>query len=271
MRSWLAARTDVPIIGQFFREEWAVYFFSWGGMLFDLLIVPLIAWRRTRWFAVMGAIAFHLLNARLFSIGIFPWLMLVVSTVFFDPGWPRKVFAFIQRTPGEAPAPWPISRVVLALGGAYVAFQVAFPLRHFLYPGPVAWTEEGHRFSWRMKLRDKEAVVRFVTRDPATGESWTEPMGNLTSKQRREMAARPDMILQYVHHLAEIYREERGEVEIYATAKVSLNGRAPQLLVDPAVDLAKQPHDLRHASWIRPFDASATEKLKRRALEMDEE
>ncbi len=85
------------------------------------------------------------------------------------------------------------------------------------------------------------------------------------------MAARPDMILQYVHHLAEIYREERGEVEIYATAKVSLNGRAPQLLVDPAVDLAKQPRDLRHASWIRPFDASATEKLTRGALEMDEE
>jgi hypothetical protein len=271
MRSWLAARSDIPMIGRFFREEWAVYFFSWGGMLFDLLVVPLIAWRRTRIFAVAGAIAFHLLNARLFSIGIFPWMMLVVSTVFFDPGWPRKVFAFIERTPGEAPPPWPISRVVAALVGAYLAFQVAFPLRHFLYPGPVAWNEEGHRFSWRMKLRDKEAVVKFTTRDPVTGETWTEPMGNLTSKQRREMAARPDMILQYVHHLAEIYREERGEVEIYATAKVSLNGRAPQLLIDPTVDLAKQPHDLRHASWIRPFDATATARLTRGGLGPDEE
>jgi vitamin K-dependent gamma-carboxylase-like protein len=271
MRSWLAARSDIAIIGQFFREEWAVYFFSWGGLLFDLLIVPLIAWRRTRLLAVVGAIAFHLLNARLFSIGIFPWLMLTVSTVFFEPGWPRKVFAFIERTPGDAPPPWPVSRTVLSLGVGYLAFQVAFPLRHFLYPGPVAWTEEGHRFSWRMKLRDKEASVRIVSRDAKTGESWTEPLGNLTSRQRRDMAAHPDMILQYAHHLAEIYREEGREVEIHATAKVSLNGRAPQLLVDPAVDLAKQPRNLWHASWIRPFDASATARLTEDALEMDDE
>ena len=270
MRSWLAARTDVPILGRFFREQWAGFLFSWGGLLFDLTIVPLLAWRRTRPFAFVGAVLFHLMNARLFEIGIFPWLMLSVSTLFFDPGWPRKVFAFIDRTPGQAPAPWPVRRTVLAVGGAYLALQVAFPLRHLLYPGPVAWTEEGHRFSWRMKLRDKEAAVQIRVRDAKSGESWIEPLGDLTTKQRRTMAAHPDMILQYAHYLARLYREDQREVEVYAVAKVSLNGRAPQLLVDPAVDLAKQPRDLRHAAWIRPFDARATEKLAEDALEVEE-
>jgi hypothetical protein len=271
MGAWVAGRDDFPIIGRFFRHASAGLVFSWGGLAFDLLIVPLIAWRRTRPYAFVAAVLFHLMNAKLFSIGIFPWLMLAVSTVFFDPGWPRKVFAFIDRTPGEAPAASPARRLVLALGGAYLALQLAVPLRHHLYPGPVAWTEEGHRFSWRMKLRDKEASVRLTTRDKKTGETWTEALGDLTTKQRRTMAAHPDMILQYVQHLAEIYREEGRDVEIYATARVSLNGRAPQLMVDPTVDLARQPRDLRHASWIRPFDASATERLARGALEFEEE
>jgi hypothetical protein len=271
MGSWVAGRDDFPIIGRFFRHASAGLVFSWGGLAFDLLIVPLIAWRRTRPYAFVAAVLFHLMNAKLFSIGIFPWLMLAVSTVFFDPGWPRKVFAFIDRTPGETPAVFPARRLVLALGGAYLALQLALPLRHHLYPGPVAWTEEGHRFSWRMKLRDKEASVRLTTRDKKTGETWTEALGDLTTKQRRTMAAHPDMILQYVQHLAEIYREEGRDVEIYATARVSLNGRAPQLMVDPTVDLARQPRDLRHASWIRPFDASATERLARGALEFEEE
>ena len=122
---------------------------------------------------------------------------------------------------------FPARRLVLALGGAYLALQLAVPLRHHLYPGPVAWTEEGHRFSWRMKLRDKEASVRLTTRDPKTGETWTEPLGNLTTKQRRTMAAHPDMILQYVHHLAEIYREEGRDVEITPRPRCRSTGARP--------------------------------------------
>jgi tellurite resistance protein TehA-like permease len=31
---------------------------------------------------------------------------------------------------------------------AFVALQIALPLRHLLYPGDVTWTEYGHRFSY---------------------------------------------------------------------------------------------------------------------------
>ncbi|MBC8098904.1 MAG: HTTM domain-containing protein, partial [Armatimonadetes bacterium] len=67
MRMWLAARTDFPVIGMWFTEEWMVYLFSYGGLLFDLLIVPLLLWRRTRWAALAVAIGFHLTNYGLFE------------------------------------------------------------------------------------------------------------------------------------------------------------------------------------------------------------
>jgi hypothetical protein len=39
----------------------------------------------------------------------------------------------------------------------FLMVWVLFPLRHhFLYEGDVVWNEQGHNFSWRMKLRDKQ-------------------------------------------------------------------------------------------------------------------
>jgi hypothetical protein len=130
-------------------------------------------------------------------------------------------------------------------------------LRHLLYPGDVAWTEEGHRFSWRMKLRDKSGSVQLRVRDSVTGKEWIDSLDELTKRQRRKMATHPDMLLQYAHHLARRHAAEGRTVEVYAAAEVSLNGREQQLLVDPGVDLSKEPRNLWPASWILPFDRAA--------------
>jgi len=39
------------------------------------------------------------------------------------------------------------------------------PLRHLLYPGYVSWNEQGHRFAWQMKLRDKEGFANGKIRE----------------------------------------------------------------------------------------------------------
>ena len=55
-----------------------------------------------------------------------------------------------------------------------------------------------------------------------------------------KMTTHPDMALQYSHFLAELKRREGYEnVEVRAQVMVSLNGRKPQLLIDPAADLTK--------------------------------
>jgi hypothetical protein len=248
-----------------------------GGVLLDLLIVPLLLWKRTRVYAFVAAAAFHLLNARLFNIGIFPWFMLLATLLFFPPDLPRRIVratGFVLSARYRRPRPTSTTtsqvtaslsrreRAVVAVLGVYFAIQILLPLRHFLYPGDVNWTEEGHNFSWHMKLRDKEGRAAFTISDPASGQEWKVSLRKyLTSRQRSKVVTRPDMILQFSHYLAEEKRREGFEnVEVRVRAMTSLNGRERQLLIDPAVDLAKQPRNLLPASWIMPL----TEPLVRR-------
>ncbi|HMO04050.1 MAG TPA: HTTM domain-containing protein [Kiritimatiellia bacterium] len=256
VRTWLAGRADLPVIGPWLTHEFAPTFFAYGGLLYDLLVVPLLLWRRTRWLAVAMTVFFHLTNATLFDIGIFPWMMLASTFLFFPP---EQIARLVSR--GRAPVtPAKPERTVvrpalLVALAAYAAVQLLLPLRHWVYPGDVAWTEEGHRFSWRMKLRSKQGWVTYRVVEPATGRTDTvRPEQFMTGWQAVRMATRPDMILQGAHWLAaEQERAGQPRPQVYADAWCVLNGRAPRRLIDPATDLAAQPRSLAPAPWITPF------------------
>lgn len=263
MGLWLSERALFPVVGPLLAQPWAGVLFSYAGLAFDLLIVPLLLWRRSRALAVVLALGFHLTNAWLFTIGVFPWMMIAATTLFFEPDWPRRAWRRLAREPGAwpaeglgtaAPVGWP--RWGLRLFTAYALFQILVPLRHFAYPGVVHWTEEGHRFSWHMKLRDKEARALFIVTDRATHRTTiVDPASLLAPWQVDEMASRPDMIQQFAHHLAE---RHGGDVRVGAEAWASLNGRPEQQLVAPTVDLAGLPRSLWSAPWIRsPAEATA--------------
>jgi hypothetical protein len=138
----------------------------------------------------------------------------------------------------------------------FIGLQILVPLRYLLYPGNVSWTEEGHRFAWMMKLRDKDASAQFTVRDPASGREWrVSPERYLMRHQVGEMESRPDMILQFAHYLTRVWAEERNiaGVEVRARVCASLNGRPPALLIDPQRDLARVERSLRHADWVLPL------------------
>ena len=101
MRTWLRPLTRMPGVGPIFTADWVVYSFVIGGLMLDLLVVPLLLWRRTRLFAFAAAVVFNLINAVIFDIGIFPWLMLGALLIFFPPDLMRR-FARAFMSPGEA-------------------------------------------------------------------------------------------------------------------------------------------------------------------------
>jgi len=197
----------------------------------------------------------------MFEIGIFPLLMVAATTIFFPSDWLRPEES--RRTAGsesaDVHAPQPLSgrqRWTLAALGLYLAWQALMPFRHWLYPGPVSWTEEGHRFSWHMKLRTKSATVVFHAYDDEGQQLTTFPAPEeiLLPRQRDVMSERPDMLLQYAHFVRDgLQRQGHRNVHVWADEKASLNGRKPQPLVDPNVDLAAQPRNLWHADWIVPL------------------
>ena len=268
MRIWLSPLTRAPGFGHLFASDWVVYSFVIGGLLIDLLVVPLLLWRRTRLFAFAGAVVFNLINAVIFEIGIFPWLMLGALLIYFPPDLLRR-FARAFMSPGEGflDAPQAAIRprssrtlsgsqkLIVGLLAAYLAVQLILPLRHYVYPGNVSWTEEGHNFAWHMKLRTKSGEAVFTVTHPRTGQTWTiKPEDQLESHQVTKMATKPDLILLFGHHLAEQKRREGyDDVEVRARAMVSLNGRQPQLLIDPNVDLTKERVSLLPARWIVPL------------------
>jgi vitamin K-dependent gamma-carboxylase len=142
------------------------------------------------------------------------------------------------------------------VAGAFLALQVLMPLRHFVIPGNVSWTEEGHRWAWHMKLRDKEAEARFEVADANDARAIVDPSAYLTDWQYEEMSTRPDMIVQFARHVrADYARRGLGEVAVRGEVFASLNGREFQLMLDPEVDLASLERQgvLGHADWIVPL------------------
>ncbi len=275
MRKWLSDRTDFPIIGSYFTEEWMVFLLAYGGIFLDLLAVPLLLWRRTRWGMVGLLVCFHLMNDKLFTIGIFPYLMIAVTPLFFPLPW-RCRFGLkgVFGSRVSAGAAWESKncsletgaasgyrKLVLGLLGVYALIQMAVPLRHYLYPGFVNWTEEGHKFAWHMKLRSKRGEVVYAVTESGRDEVWSVyPEDHLVDWQVRKMSIRPDMILTFAHYIALLEGEEEDRpVEVRAEAWCSLNGRDRELLVNPRIDLTGRSRSLAPADWIVPLTSPLTQ------------
>ncbi len=259
MRQVLEAKQDHFLIGTICTEEWFVLAFVWSGMLFDLLIVALLLYSRTRILGFGLCLVFHLLNASLFRIGVFPWLMILATTIFFLPDWPRKLLtsffgqqkAISSYKLAGASRLRPLLYSFLAL---FVGLQVILPLRHLAVNENTSWTERNHHFSWHMKLRGKVSAVRFYTRNEATNQ-WAlfSVKEHLKLHQLMRMSRDPFMIRDFALFIEDYYRKLGiAEVEVRVFILSSLNGRKPQLLINPSVDLtkAKLPSD-----WIMPLEA----------------
>jgi hypothetical protein len=291
LRIWLSARTDFPLLGPLFDLAWMPYLMSWGGMLFDLTIPFLLLYRPTRIWAYCAVIGFHTVTGLLFPIGLFPLIMIVCTLVFFSADELRQALLWVGiRIPGahaltpapvlspvtQAPAgrPFPEARVVPAPAGArpsparprarmavplltlFFVGQLLVAFRHWYYPGDVLWTEEGFRYAWHVMLVEKTGHVTYWVEDPARGTVFpVYPSDYLTYQQEKQMSFQPDMILEFAHYLAARLRAQgMANVAIRAEAYVSLNGRPSRLLIDPAVDLTRIPHNLAPKPWILPAD-----------------
>ncbi len=67
--------------------------YGWAGAGFDLTIVAWMLWGRSRPLAFAVLIVFHLITGQLFMIGVFPYMMIAASLIFFSPEWPRRLIA----------------------------------------------------------------------------------------------------------------------------------------------------------------------------------
>jgi len=267
MRIWLAARSDLPIIGEFLAQTWVAYAASWTGALYDLTIPIWLLWARTRKWAYLAVIVFHLMTSVLFNIGMFPWIMMVATLVFFPPD---RVSGVVGRLGQRMKFHRSVSQPVETPGGAsvkasayhlktwsfnilavYAVVQIALPLRSYFYPQQGAWDGHGFNFAWRVMLVEKTGYVEFYACNPVTGKRECLSVDHLiTPRQRVMMAQDPGMIAQLARRLAEDFPTMgKSGWEVRADAWATLNGRPSQRLIRPDVNLAGPlPTD-----WIVPL------------------
>ncbi len=262
LRAWLAARTDIGPIDAVLTNANVVWTMTYGALALDLLVVPLLLWRRTRAAAFVVVTCFHLLNAWLFGLFIFPWLMIAATTIFFAPDWPERVLAAwrsrTHATPGatgDRPAA-PTGRnaslrpVLVGALAIWVVVQLTLPLRHYAIDGSPNWTEQGHRFAWHMKLRDKSGTATFHVGDAGSAVP-VDPADHLGDHQLNRLAGHPERLVHFARHLSALH----DGAEVRVDTSVSLNGRRPQPIVDPDVDLASVPLvDWGRRPWILPLE-----------------
>ncbi|QMU63638.1 MAG: HTTM domain-containing protein [Flavobacteriaceae bacterium] len=267
LKIWLPARYDIPLLGDLFQKEWVHYFMSWGGMLYDLTIPFLLFYKRTRIFAFILVVIFHILTRVLFPIGIFPFVMIFATLIFFGPAFHENIIGILKRR-FRLPqikigkilrwAPTVKNKLLVASFILFFTVQLLFPFRYLLYPGELFWTEEGYRFSWRVMLMEKAGYAQFKVVNPETNKQfYIRNHHFLNSFQEKQMQTQPDFILQYAHFLAAHYKKQGiKNPEVYVESYVALNGRRSQPYIDPNIDLTKIKESFKHKDWILPFNDS---------------
>lgn len=263
---WLPTKFDTPLLGSLMHQRWMHYAFSWSGALYDLFIPFLLLWQRTRIWAFAAVVFFHVITRILFPIGMFPYIMIASTLIFFHPSFHNKVLGLLAQLLGinktqfdQAPAlqqnsmPWASFR--LGLITVVVGIQLLFPWRFLLYPGNLFWTEQGFRFSWRVMLIEKTGYAQFKIVNGQTGKRfYVQNEDFLTAFQQKQMATQPDFIIEYAHYLGQHFASQGHEnVEVYVESYVALNGRKHQQFIDPDVNLMTIENNLQHRSYVLPL------------------
>jgi len=255
MGIWLKAHSDFPIIGKLFDYQWIAIAMSWAGAVYDLTIPLWLSWRKTRWIAYITVIGFHIMTGMLFPIGMFPYVMIASTLIFFSgedyQKLPRLLGIHLSDE-SKSTQPRAIPKLHLLILIPFFIFQLLMPLRHYLYAGDVNWTMEGYRFSWRVMLNEKTGFVTFYIVDETTNQRQiVYGREYLTDQQVRHMSYQPDMIVSFAHYLATQHNfDSSHDIAVYAEVYVAHNGKSSRLLIDRDQNLLDVSLDIFADDWI---------------------
>jgi hypothetical protein len=254
LATWLPAKAGLPFIGSLLDYKLTAYVFSWFGATFDLTVAFFLFWRRSRIWAYIAVVIFHISTWVLFPIGMFPFFMIGLTLIFFDHQYLDRMA--LGKTAHNFKTPMLTRRVIKGGVLLYAIVQLLLPVRFLLYPTNLFWTEEAYRFSWRVMLMEKSGYINFTVIDANNPDLKEEVSNNdhLSLNQVKMMATQPDMIVQFAHYLEDHYKGKGLEKpEVYAYSYVSLNGKGSKAFIDPNANLAEVNLDLGTRDYVLPY------------------
>lgn len=274
------------------QEQVSLYIVHLGGLSIDLVSGFLLLFDKTRPIAFVFLGMFHLMNSQLFSIGMFPWMMLATMPLFCYPDWPRGLlhkFPHVMKIvlpadlslqssthciydkksikPDEKqksslpqdknPPPTSPSRyhkIMVAMLFSYVGTQCVLPYSHGITKGYNHWTQGLYGYSWDMMVHTWNLQHLKITYvDKQSGEEgYLNPKAWVLGGR---WSSHPDMIKQYAHCVEErLATYNITDIELHVDVWRALNDRFQQRSVDPRVNLLEAPWGVfTETPWILPL------------------
>jgi len=257
---WLPAQDTLPVIGGLLKYEATAYIMSWAGAIYDLTIPFFLLSKRFRWPAYAAVVGFHVVTWAMFQIGMFPFIMIASTLIFFSAAFHQRLHALVGIRYGETESEptmgveWTTQPLVRLAVVAVICFQLVFPFRHMMYDGNLYWHEQGYRFGWRVMLTEKAGYAQFKVEDTQGRFIYVDNRDFLMPVQEKMMSTQPDFMLQYAQFLKDEYTAQGVDVKAVTTeAFVTLNGRSSRPFIDSSVDLSSIEDSWQQKDWILPF------------------
>lgn len=262
LKLWLPAFSHFYIIGDYLEKDWVAYLFCWFGCIYDLSIGFLLFNKRTVNFAYILVLIFHLATALFFNIGMFPYIMIVITTIFFKTETHEFVLLKLKKITSykiqsiTVNNSYALPSILIYFFCIYFFIQCITPFRYLLYDGKLFWTEQGYRFSWRVMLMEKAGTAFFYVKDSKTNrEIEIDNKQYLTYMQEKQMSTQPDMMVDYAKFLKKEY-EAKGFInpKVRAQSFVTLNGKGSKEMINDTVDLSAESNSfLKNKTWIKKY------------------
>ena len=240
----------------FFNKEIIIMSVSYLGLIFDLSVGFFLFFKRTRFFAFLAIVLFHLTNYWIFNdvgeIGIFPFLMISTIVIFIDPISLNKLFHLNDKPVIQKTNSIFLNNFLVV----FLVIQIILPFRHFLFDGHVDYNGIGQRFSWRMKIMYKESEIDYFITNIMTREKYNVNIKTmLTNRQYNNLKYFPDLIVPLAKKI-QIEAMEKFDIKhakITCEYQTSFMGKNKQLLFSPTLDLTKIKESQLPNKWLFPL------------------
>lgn len=274
------------------QEQVSLYIVHLGGLFIDFFSGFLLLFDQTRPVAFLFLGMFHLMNSQLFSIGMFPWMMLATMPLFCHTDWPRglvpKFPQFLRFIlPSDLPVqssqhciynkksikpdekqkssvsqdrnppptkPSTYHKVMSCVLLAYVSTQCFLPYSHGITKGYNHWTQGLYGYSWDMMVHTWNLQHLKITYiDKETGEEgYLNPKAWVLSGR---WSSHPDMIKQYARCVEQrLASYNITDIELHIDVWRALNDRFQQRSVDPRVNLLEASWSpFTQTQWVLPL------------------
>lgn len=273
LTGWIQiALHDTPYIGWVFLYDTTIAIGAYGIIILHVLGAPLLFWSRTRFWIFSIYVCFHLTNSVVFHIGIFPYMTIAATLLFFNPDWPRKFenklkpyvptyISALCKTRKYAIWQRPKARtrtIITTLISLWLIVQILIPLPPLFTPNiETEWSGHRAKFTWRMMLNERaiKSVV-FAVHMPEKHRIEFISLKEYLSERQCRRIAWSDITVQFARHLKEIYSKEYNTdtVKIHAYIVLRINLRETEIWANPTLDLAQYKPIFGIHEWLEPVD-----------------